>query len=432
MKLEFIQVFYAPEPFIGIAPGRLDVMGGIADYSGSLLLQMPIAEETRVSLMPSTDGVFTASTDAIVQHQQFSISLDQLKGLNLHEIGDQIKQLPGGDWAVYVLGCFKVLEQAIGLQWEGATVFVESSVPAGKGVSSSAAIEVATMHAIQRAYGLSIPPLQLAILSQQVENQVVGAACGLMDQLSVNFGKKDHLLPLVCQPCSVFDPIPIPEGIRFIGLDSGVRHAVSGASYGDVRTAAFMGFVMAMMEVGIDPVQSPYQGYLANIPMETFLTSFMNLIPEQISGKAFLDRYQDHMDTATTVIQDRIYHTRAAALHPVQENHRIKKFLAILKNGDDPKEAGRLMLESHAGYQHVGLGEAVTDRIVELVRARGLGHGIAGARISGGGSGGTVTMMLTSEEGYTVMQGIRQQLESEIGKSLKVFEGSSNGAHLRG
>ncbi|MFN9784633.1 MAG: galactokinase family protein, partial [Sphingobacteriales bacterium] len=148
MKLEFIQVFYAPEPFIGIAPGRLDVMGGIADYSGSLLLQMPIAEETRVSLMPSTDGVFTASTDAIVQHQQFSISLDQLKGLTLHEIGDQIKQLPGGDWAVYVLGCFKVLEQAIGLQWEGATVFVESSVPAGKGVSSSAAIEVATMHAI--------------------------------------------------------------------------------------------------------------------------------------------------------------------------------------------------------------------------------------------------------------------------------------------
>jgi L-arabinokinase len=432
MKLEFIQVFYAPEPFIGIAPGRLDVMGGIADYSGSLLLQMPIAEETRVSLMPSTDGVFTASTDAIVQHQQFSISLDQLKGLTLQETGEQIKKIPGGDWAVYILGCFTVLEQAIGLQWKGATVFVESSVPAGKGVSSSAAIEVATMHAIQRAYGLSIPPLQLAILSQQVENQVVGAACGLMDQLSVNFGKKDHLLPLVCQPCSVFDPIPIPHGIRFIGLDSGVRHAVSGASYGDVRTAAFMGFVMAMKEVGIDPVQSPYQGYLANIPLDVFLTRFLHLIPEQISGKAFLDRYQDHLDTATAVVQDRMYHTRAAALHPVQENHRIKKFLAILKNGDDPKEAGRLMLESHAGYQSVGLGEAVTDRIVELVRTRGLDHGIAGARISGGGSGGTVAMMLTSEEGYTVMQGIRQHLESEIGKSLKVFEGSSNGAHLRG
>lgn len=430
MKLEFIQAFYALDPFIGIAPGRLDVMGGIADYSGSLLLQMPIAEETRVSLLPGADGVFTATTDALVPQQQFSISLDQLKGLTLHEAGKRMKQLPGGDWAVYILGCFVVLEQSAGLQWEGATVFVQSSVPAGKGVSSSAAIEVATMHAIQRAYGLSIPPLQLAVLSQKVENQVVGAACGLMDQLSVNIGKKDHLLPLVCQPSTVFDHIAIPDGIRFVGLDSGVRHAVSGASYGDVRTAAFMGYVMAMKESGIDPMQSPFHGYLANIPLETFQTSFLHLIPEQISGKAFLDRYH-HIDLATTVNSDRVYYPRAAALHPVQENHRIKKFLDILKNGDDPEEAGRLMLASHEGYQSVGLGEAVTDRIVELVRARGLRHGIAGARISGGGSGGTVTMMLTSEEGYAVMQGIRSQIEAETGKLLKVFEGSSDGAHFR-
>ncbi|MGB4769868.1 MAG: hypothetical protein WBP58_00310 [Chitinophagaceae bacterium] len=431
MKLEFIQAYYALEPSIGIAPGRLDVMGGIADYSGSLLLQMPIAEETTVSLIPGTDGVFTVTTDALVADQRFSIYLDQLKSLTLHELGERVKQLPGGDWAVYILGCFFVLEQAIGLQWEGATVSVESSVPAGKGVSSSAAIEVATMHAIQRAYGLSIPPLQLAILSQQVENQVVGAACGLMDQLSVNFGKKDHLLPLVCQPSTVFDPIPIPDRIRFVGLDSGVRHAVSSASYSDVRAAAFMGYVMAMKERGIDPMQSPYQGYLANIPLETFQTSFLHLVPEQISGDAFLDRYHHHMDMATTVIPDRVYYPRAAALHPVQENHRIKKFLDILKNGDDPEEAGRLMLASHEGYQAVGLGETVTDRIVELVRARGLGHGIAGARISGGGSGGTVTMMLTSEEGYAAMQGIRLQIETETGKSLKVFEGSSDGAHFR-
>lgn len=431
MKLEFVRIFYAPEPFIGIAPGRLDVMGGIADYSGSLLLQMPIAEETKVSLTPTSDHVFTASTDANVAHQDFSIALDELKGLSLQDSGERIKKLPGGDWAVYVIGCFKVLEQAIGLQWKGATVTVESSVPAGKGVSSSAAIEVATMHAIQRAYGLSIPPLQLASWSQQVENQVVGAACGLMDQLSVNFGKKGHLLPLICQPCSVFDPIPIPDGIRFVGLDSGVRHAVSGASYGDVRTAAFMGYVIAMKEAGLDPIHSPYQGYLANIPLEIFLDRFLHLIPEQISGKGFLDRYHYHMDSATTVIAESVYFPRAAALHPVQENHRIKKFLDILQKGDDPDEAGRLMLESHAGYQSVGLGEAVTDRIVELVRARGLGHGIAGARISGGGSGGTVTMMLTSEEGYAVMQGIRQQIEAESGKTLKVFEGSSDGAQWR-
>lgn len=430
MKTEFISSD-ASDFAVGVSPGRLDVMGGIADYSGSLLLQMPIAEETRVSLLPASDGLFVASTDSVVPHEQFSIALQELLDLPLREYGDQVRNKPGGDWAVYVLGCFKVLEQAIGFKWNGARVMVTSTVPAGKGVSSSAAIEVATMHAIQRAYHLTIPPLNLALLSQQVENQVVGAACGLMDQLSVNFGKKDHLLPLVCRPCSVFEPIPIPKGIRFIGLDSGVRHAVSGASYGDVRTAAFMGFVIAMQEAGIDPAHSPYQGYLANIPLVEFQEKFVDLIPVQISGRDFLDRYHNHLDSATTVDPDRIYYPRAAASHPVQEHHRIQEFLRILQQGGDPEEAGRLMLASHAGYQNVGLGEAVTDRIVDLVRARGIGHGIAGARISGGGSGGTVTMMLTSEEGYAVMQWIRHQLETETGKSLKIFEGSSDGAHHR-
>lgn len=431
MKLEFIHPFFAPDPSVGISPGRLDVMGGIADYSGSLLLQMPIAEETIVSLSPSNDGVFVATTDALVDEQRFSVAIDALRGLSLEEAGNYIKQLPGGHWAVYVLGCFKVLEETVGLLWQGANVFVHSTVPAGKGVSSSAAIEVATMHAIQRAYGLSIPPLDLAVWSQRVENHVVGAACGLMDQLSVNFGRKDHLLPLVCQPCEVLEPLVIPYGVRFVGLDSGVRHAVSGASYSDVRTAAFMGYVIAMKETGLDPEAAPYRGYLANISLEEFHDRFLAVVPEQISGKIFLDRYGIHIDPVTSVDAGKIYYPRASALHPVEENNRIQRFMDILKYRGDFREAGMLMLESHEGYQRVGLGESVTNRIVELVRERGLDNGIAGARISGGGSGGTVTLMLTSEEGYTVMQSIRRQIEAETGKCLKVFEGSSDGAHYR-
>jgi L-arabinokinase len=89
------------------------------------------------------------------------------------------------------------------------------------------------------------------------------------------------------------------------------------------------------------------------------------------------------------------------------------------------------MLESHDGYNDVGLGESVTNRIVELVRSLGLGQGIAGARISGGGSGGTVAMMVTSDEGYHVMMRIKSMVEDETGKLLKLFEGSSDGAHYQ-
>jgi L-arabinokinase len=417
-------------------------MGGIADYSGSLLLQMPIAEQTAVQLSKRKDNLFTAATDAEVDLDRFQISLDEIRGISYQRIGAHVKTLPGGDWAVYVLGCFMVLEEEKGLVWEGADIVVSSGVPAGKGVSSSAAIEVATMHAIAKAYGIGMDPVELSLLAQRTENLVVGASCGLMDQLSVNLGRKDHLLPMTCRPHEVYDPIPVPEGIRFFGLDSGVRHAVSGASYGDVRTAAFMAFTVAMIKSGVerkqleDPQGRPYQGFWANISLPVFHMKFASLIPAEMEGSEFLDHFGVHIDAVTTVERDKRYQLYNAALHPVSEHHRIQTFRQCLEDyvdGEDKltmqAKLGALMLGSHEGYNFVGLGEPVTNRIVDLVRQWGTGHGISGARVSGGGSGGTVTMMVHTGEGYEVMLRIKETMEQETGRKLKLFEGSSDGAH---
>jgi galactokinase len=422
--------------FIGIAPGRLDVMGGIADYSGSLLLQMPIAEETVVTLVKRDDGVFMAHTDAEVALKEFNVDLIDLDADDLRSYGEQIKRRSGGDWAVYVLGCFRVLEDEKDLLWEGAEIHISSGVPAGKGVSSSAAIEVATMHAICKAYDLRLDPVELSLLAQKVENHVVGAACGLMDQLSVNLGLKNHLLPIICQPHEVFQPIPIPNNIRFVGLDSGVRHAVSAASYSDVRTAAFMGYTVAMMKSNKQISARPFGGYLANISLSEFNEQYAPLIPSSMTGREFLENFGVHIDPVTTVDPDTTYNLLACATHPVQENHRIQIFRDLLMSnpilGDLQLEsAGKLMLESHEGYNSVGLGEPVTNRIVDMVMNWGIGRGIAGARISGGGGGGTVTMMITSDEGFGTMMKIKTTLEKETGKELKLFESSSDGAHYR-
>lgn len=419
------------EVFRGVAPGRLDVMGGIADYSGSLLLQMPIAEKTVVDLIKRHDGVFRVQTDAEVNACEALISLQLLRGCTLEQYGQRARQAGLAQWALYVLGCFKVLEEELGLEWNGADVEIRSSVPVGKGVSSSAAIEVAALHAICKGYDLKIDPIRLSLLAQRVENRVVGAACGLMDQLSVNLGRKGHLLPIICQPHEVLEPCAIPSGVRFYGLDSGVRHAVSGASYGEVRTAAFMGYVIAVQEAGHQPAELPYQGYLANIPLDEFLLRYQPLIPETLTGRGYLEKYGLHIDPVTIVSPDVVYRPRACATHPVRENHRIKIFYEGIRNGADPDQLGQLMLESHQGYNDVGLGERVTNRIVELVRDLGLGHGIAGARTSGGGSGGTVTMMVTSEQGYQVLMRIKAAVEADTGKLLKLFEGSSDGAHYQ-
>jgi L-arabinokinase len=429
--------------FVGIAPGRLDVMGGIADYSGSLLLQMPISERTVVTIEHSEELRDRFVVVSAQEDGQFEISLEQIAGIPYRELGPVLRSRPGGDWAAYVLGCYAVLEQEKGLTYQGARISIDSEVPIGKGVSSSASLEVATMHAICKAYGFTLNPLELSLLAQKVENLVVGAACGLMDQLSVNLGKEGHLLPIICQPHEIFYPVAIPEGVRFLGLDSGVRHAVSGASYSDVRTAAFMAFAIAMVRGGVskeaffDKDTLPYRGFWANVSPKEFYEKYDVLIPRSMKGSDYLEEIGFHIDPVTIVDPGKEYDLFHAALHPVAENSRIKDFLKILQglpDAEDPEmmliTLGRLMLGSHEGYNAVGLGEPVTNRIVDLVRQRrGEGNGIYGARISGGGSGGTVTVMIGSEKGYEQLLEIKQVMEWETGKELKLFEGSSDGAH---
>ncbi|HTL51855.1 MAG TPA: GHMP kinase, partial [Planctomycetota bacterium] len=224
------------------APGRLDVMGGIADYSGSLVLQMPIAERTQVWLRKRTDGVIRVHSPAAARLEhaaEISLRLADLTVFNrvkTYAVAQSLlRKTPGGDWAAYVIGCFLVLRRERRLSMRGADVYIESTVPFGKGVSSSAAVEVATMNAIARAWNLSLGATELPILAQQVENQVVGAPCGLMDQLASHLGRANRLLPILCQPDQVGPALTIPRGVAFVGIDSGVRHAVSGASYGQVR-----------------------------------------------------------------------------------------------------------------------------------------------------------------------------------------------------
>ena len=431
-----------------VCPGRLDVMGGIADYSGSLLLQMPIRETTRVQLTRGEGNIFSASTGTDEQHQHFQIDISELTGLGYADSGKLIRSKPGGNWAVYILGCYLVLEKEKGLVFEGDEIIVSSDIPTGKGVSSSAAIEVAAMHAIQKAYHISIDPLELALLAQKVENLVVGAACGLMDQLSVCLGKKDHLLPIICQPHKVMEPIRIPDGVHFFGIDSGVRHAVSGASYGDVRAAAFMAYSVILSRVGIDHSaiekardtgywdDLPFKGFLGNIPLTLFEREYAGIIPETISGTRFMKEFGVSLDTVTSIETQKLYSLRNAAWHPVRENERSIKFMEMMsrlnssgQHNNIMSQMGALMYGSHDGYSSVGLGEPATQWIVDKVKAEGPVKGVYGARISGGGSGGTVVILADEKNGIDTVKEIYRFMQEKTGRDLYLFSGSSDGAH---
>ncbi len=442
------------------APGRLDVMGGIADYSGSLVLQMPIKERTDAFLAKREDRrvrIYSESAKRAGLSESAEYSLDRFVGKNgtidYTKARAMISKDQESQWAAYALGCFLVLQCEKGVSIPGADIWIDSNVPIGKGVSSSAAIEVAVMTVLAHVCKLKLGKTELPILAQTVENQIAGAPCGLMDQLASYLGEKDRLLPILCQPDLVRPSLTIPNTISFVGIDSGVRHAVSGASYGDVRAAAFMGYTIIARSEGAtmkslqtakrsgDTFGLPYAGYLANIPPSLFETKYRILLPEVMSGREFLKQYGTTIDSVTTIQQNQEYAIQNCAAHPVYENHRVNAFANLLSlfkpETMTPKERrdylftlGELMYQSHASYSNCGLGNAVTDEIVEAVRAAGPERGVYGAKITGGGSGGTVCVLCAGPKGVKTAKQITMDNAKKQGIEPVLFTGSGMGARL--
>ena len=442
---------------IGRAPGRLDVMGGIADYSGSLVLQWPIRESTEVRVQfLLSQHLHITSRDAARGDRTVDVPLTLINTARppYVELRAWFAESATRHWAAYVAGVFAVLAAERGITFaHGANVDVSSEVPEGKGVSSSAALEAATMMAL-KAHAPSEGREQ-ALLCQRAENLVVGAPCGVMDQMAVICGRRNHLMALKCQPAELLPPVRLPEGLAVFGIDSGIRHAVTGSDYTGVRVGAFMGYRILADLAGFkaeagdredlvvidDPL---WNGYLANVGSEVF-QEFEAHIPNTLSGAAFLKRYGGTTDPVTRVDPDRCYAIWTPTAHPVYEHERVTEWAQLLnptepdETGPNPthhveraraRRLGELMYQSHASYSKCGLGSDGTDLLVELAKAAGPEAGIYGAKITGGGSGGTVAVLAEANAAERVRR-IAADYAEQTGRTPYFFEGSSDGSHLR-
>ncbi len=435
------------EIVISRAPGRLDVMGGIADYSGSLVLEMPIREATLVALQrdPLRRIRILSSLEEPGVDPVFEMALAELEtsegAVDYETARARFQRHKTQRWAAYVGGVFLVLMRERGISFAGgARILIESRVPPGKGVSSSAALEVATMQAVCGAFNLSIEPQELALLCQQVENLVVGAPCGIMDQMTAAVGEAGSLLMLLCQPAEIMGAVAIPDDIEFWGIDSGVRHSVAGVDYGSVRTGTFMGYriiaELAGLRVNTTATSGRVQiddprwvGYLANLTPSEF-ESYSSQLPEHMGGAEFLSHYGGTTDHVTTVAPERDYAMRTPTAHAVYESHRVRQYAQLIE--DEPSEGrrellGELMYQSHASYSACGLGSSNTDRLVDLVRETGPSQGLFGARITGGGSGGTVAV-LGRRGADSAIARVTARFAEETGYQPYLFAGSSPGS----
>jgi L-arabinokinase len=182
---------------------------------------------------------------------------------------------------------------------------------------------------------------------------------------------------------------------------------------------------------GVLHIEDPrWGGYLANLAPEEFSARFAPHLPASISGAEFLARYGGTTDPVTRIDPARTYAVRLPTAHPIGENARVRLFAELLEG--EPGEAelramGDLMAGSHASYSACGLGSDGTDRLVELVRDAGPESGLYGAKITGGGSGGTVAVLGRADAGDAVA-GVARRYERETGREAYVFTGSSPGA----
>jgi galactokinase len=230
-------------------PARLDVMGGIADYSGANVCEAVLGRGVLVGLQPRTDRTLRIRTmhaglKALPVETRLPLEYfhSQNRIVDYAEIRQLCQANPLASWAAYIIGSIFTLlkEEQVQLAY-GFNLLLLSAIPMNVGIGSSAAVEIGTLTCLNSYLGLNLSPARLAQLGQMAENNVVGAPCGIMDQTAITSGREGCLTHILCRPGEVRGEVEIPRGTGFVGINSMVRHSVAGSPYKDTRIGAFMG-----------------------------------------------------------------------------------------------------------------------------------------------------------------------------------------------
>ncbi|KAK8954637.1 L-arabinokinase [Platanthera zijinensis] len=410
--------------FVARAPGRLDVMGGIADYSGSLVLQMPIREACHVAVQrnhPTKHKLWKhaqarqnakgeqphpvsfgseLSNRAPTFDMNLSDFMDGEQPISYEKAYKYFAQDPSQKWAAYVAGTILVLMTELGTRFTDSIcilLFLKARVflllRQWKLLQCLPLQLLKSRATVQRE---SICPSYeiLRTLLSQVENHIVGAPCGVMDQMTSACGEANKLLAMVCQPAEVKELVTIPNHIRFWGLDSGIRHSVGGGDYGSVRIGAFMGRKIIKSEAStlsksmactdstqiVDGMNSEYEEfgiellkaeaslpYLCNLSTHRYQAVYMKKLPEDVLGERFLNEYGDHNDKVTIIDPKRVYGVQAATKHPIYENFRVETFKALLTSATSDQQLsalGELMYQRFINFTIVFCYSAITAIVI--------------------------------------------------------------------
>ncbi|TDC47453.1 galactokinase [Jiangella ureilytica] len=349
----------------GSAPGRVNLIGEHTDYNGGFALPLAIPARATARVRSRDDGVIVAASTAPgAEPARFAV--DSAPG-----------EVTG--WAAYVAGVFWALRDA-GHDVPGADVTIDSTVPTGAGLSSSHALEVAVAVTLNDLHGLGLDRTTLALLVQRAENQYVGAPTGTMDQMASLYGQEGHVI-LFDATSMTAQPVPcdLPAaGLSLVVVDTRVHHEHTGGGYGARRATC--------------------EEAAALLGVETL---------REVQG--------DAVDDVLGKLDDDVMVRRVR--HVLTENARVLDTVALLRAGR-ADEIGPLLTASHASMRDdYDITVAEVDLAVEVA----LDAGALGARMTGGGFGGSVIALAPADAADRVGDAVRSAFDRHGHASPSVF-----------
>jgi len=358
----FESLFGRSPAFTAQAPGRVNLMGEHTDYNGGFVLPTAIPQETRVELLPREDRTVRA----------FSANVEAEGELLAFQLGEEG---PGRGWLDYVQGVTRTLARE-GHRFSGFDLRISSQVPLGSGLSSSAALEVSLMRGLRQAFSLALDDVKLALLGQRVECDFVGAPVGVMDPMASSLAGHGAALFLDTRSLG-FERVPLPSEVELVVINSGVAHRLSNGDY-RVRRAECE---RAAGLLGVSQLRDVSE---SDLPRALAL-------PEPLGRRV---------------------------RHVVTEDARVLATVEALRTRDLTR-LGQFLNDSHDSQRDdyaVSIPEI--DLLVELGRAE---PQILGARLTGGGFGGSVLMMAHAGSGAAVAARIARKYAERSGQTPTVL-----------
>jgi galactokinase len=376
---EFLSQFgYTPSVIVA-APGRVNLIGEHVDYNDGFVLPMAIEQQVVIAAAERVTNAKSRSA------RIYSSNFDQLQTLDLDLIGSD-----ESNWIKYIRGVFAGFIE-LGHQIPAFDAVIYSSVPVGGGLSSSAAIEVATATMLEEFLGLHLEPLDKALLCQKAEHEYAGVPCGIMDQFSSVFGKSGQLMLINCRSNEI-DFVPFDDAdVAVLITNSNVKHQLGGSEYSQRRATC--------------------DSALAKLQFESW---------RDISMKTL----NDHKTRLTETEFRR-------ALHVVTEIVRTQEAVVAIRQ-KNWKRMGELMLESHRSLRdHFEVSCRELDLLVDLANEMGDEAGVIGSRMTGGGFGGCTVSLIKTEHLETVTETIVDRYATSTGvKPECYFTRPSQGASV--